>query len=183
MNLHYATPDLKSDIHLSKLSLFQQILLVTDGTLTKMLETYAHEAIQVFKLAETNKSMQQELDVLELIPGDTVIERKILLQGCQSQRNWLYAESLLIPQRLPTTFQEQLLTTREPIGKLWLKHKVETFKEIITTYRQPAGPIADYFNLNPFDQLLCRTYRVLSNRTPVMMITEKFPDSYFRNGM
>ncbi len=179
MTLKQAGPALKSEIHWSALSLFQRILLSADGTLTKMLETYTQETIHVVKLAESRQAFPQAVEPLHLLPGDTVIERKILLQGRQSGRNWLYAESLLLPDRLPPKFQEQLLTTQEPIGKLWISHKVETFKEIITTYRQPAGQIAGYFNLKPSDPFLCRTYRVFSNKMPVMMITEKFPASFY----
>jgi chorismate-pyruvate lyase len=165
-------------LQLSELSIFQQILLITDGTLTNILETYVGERLQVVKLSEELRPGQHEAWLL-LSPGSSVIERKILLQGKESHNNWLYAESLIVPARVDAIFQDRLITSQEPIGKLWLEHKVETFKELLTTYQQPAGALARHFTITPHDTLLCRTYRVLSNRQPTMLITEKFPASYY----
>lgn len=165
-------------LQLSELSIFQQILLITDGTLTHILETYVGEKIQVKKLSEEIRLRAHDVWLL-LKQEKTVVERKILLQGSVSHRNWLYAESLIVLDRIDQSFQERLVTSREPIGKLWLEYKVETFKEIIATYREPAGQLANYFAIDPDDSLLCRMYRVLSNRQPTMLITEKFPASYY----
>jgi len=168
----------ETTLHLSELSIFQQILLIMDGTLTNILETYVGERLQVIKLAEEMRPGPHDACLL-LKQGQEVIERTILLQGEQSCKNWLYATSLIVPERVDHIFQDRLITSQEPIGKLWLEHKVETFKEIITTYRHPAGQLSNYFDINPHDSLLCRTYRVLSNRQPTMLITEKFPASYY----
>jgi chorismate-pyruvate lyase len=171
-----------SALHLAELSIFQQILLITDGTLTNILETYVGERLQVRKLSEENRPGAHEAWLL-LKQGSTVIERKILLQGTRSQSNWLYAESLIVPDRVDHIFQDRLVTSQEPIGKLWLEHKVETFKEILQTYQERAEDLARYFAIHPDDTLLCRTYRVLSNRQPTMLITEKFPASYYTDAV
>ncbi|NJP04550.1 MAG: DUF98 domain-containing protein [Chloroflexaceae bacterium] len=169
----------KPALQFAELSVFQRVLLITDGTLTHILEAYVGEKIRVLKLSETTRPVWSEIADLDLRPGSDVIERKILLQGSVSHRNWLYAESFIVPERLDPIFQEQLTNSRQPIGKLWTEHKVETFKEIITTYQEPAGHLSDAFAIHPHALLLCRTYRVLSNRQPVMLITEKFPASYY----
>jgi chorismate-pyruvate lyase len=169
-----------SEIEFAELSLFQQILLTTDGTLTKLLELYADETIQVVKLGEATQWLTRSIEPLHLNSGDLAVDRQILLQGSRSRRNWLYAQTWVVPQRLPSAFQVELMTTQAPIGKLWLQHKIETFKEIITTYRLAANGLAAYFQIAPEASLLCRTYRVLSNQKPVMLITERFPESYYR---
>ncbi len=169
----------KSQIDLSKLSAFQRILLTTDGTLTEILEAYVFEKIQVRKLAEQIIALPEDLPAMQAPAGTESIQRKILLHGEQTDRNWLYAESIIIPLRLEPAFRDGLLTSKTPIGKLWLKYKVETFKEIINTARQPAGALANYFHIHSSDFLLCRTYLVITHRLPVMMITEKFPENHF----
>lgn len=163
----------------SKLSTFQRIILTTDGTLTEILESYLMEKIQIIKLSEKPLSITQPIHSLDLKTGDDVIERKILLQGKISRRNWIYAESVIVPSRLDEIFRERLLKSQESIGRLWLEHRVETFKEIIDSARERAGDLSDYFKIKKEDKILSRTYRVFSNRQPIMIITEKFPESYF----
>jgi chorismate-pyruvate lyase len=163
----------------SGLSLLQKMFLLTDGTLTKIIEAYAVERLQVVKLAERMAALAHDMPPLQISIGQEVIERKILLQGIVSRRNWLYAESLIIPDRLDPHFKDRLLHSREPIGKLWIEHKTETFREVLASFREPAGEVAAYFTMPPAEHLLCRSYRVFSNRKPVMLITEKFPESYF----
>lgn len=70
---------------LAELSCFQRLLLVTDGTVTEMLEQYLQESIQVHKLAE-----KVETDVDQLPAGHElfvsaqdmpVLKRQVLLRG------------------------------------------------------------------------------------------------------
>ena len=56
---------------------------------------------------------------------------------------------------------------------------METFKEIIDLSQEPAGDLSEYFQINQDEKLFSRTYRVFSQGQPIMMITEKFPESYF----
>ena len=170
----------RSHIEPAKLSTFQRILLTTDGTLTEILEAYLFEQINMVKLSEKLISIKQDVSYLELTSGSEVIERKILLQGKISRKNFIYAESLLVPERLEEKFHQELLKSQTPLGRLWLEHKMETFKEIVDSVEEPAGELASYFKIEREDRMLSRTYRVFSNRQPIMMITEKFPESYFQ---
>jgi len=162
------------------LSSFQRILLIVDGTLTKILETYLNEVIQVVKISEKILSITQDIVPLDICAGTEVMKRKILLQGETSQRNWLYAESTIVLDRIGEKFREQLINSHIPIGKLWLEHKTELFKEVIASAREPANDLSDYFNIQREDKLIYRTYRVYSKHQPIMMITEKFPESSFQ---
>jgi chorismate-pyruvate lyase len=65
------------------------------------------------------------------------------------------------------------------MGRLCLYNKIETFKEIIDSSQEIAKKLSDYFKVQTEDRMLSRTYRVFSNHQPIMMITEKFPESYF----
>ncbi len=163
----------------SNLSIFQRIVLTTDGTLTELLEAYLCEKLQIVKLSEKSVVNDQPLDYLDIQGGTEVIERKILLRGKISRVNWIYAHSFIVPNRLDEKFRERLLVSQEPIGRLWVEHRAETFREIVESAREVAGDLAEYFKIDREERLLSRTYRVFSNRQPIMMITEKFPESYF----
>ena len=165
----------------AKLSPFQKILLTTDGTVTDILEAYCSEPMQVVKLSEELVEIDSDIPALELERHAKVIKRNIFLRGRISHKNHIYAESILSFDRLESNFQNELLKTKTPIGKIWLEQRIETFKEIIHSGREAAGPLAQSFNLKPEDTLLFRTYCVFCDRRPTMMITEKFPESHFLN--
>ncbi len=158
---------------------FQRILLKANGTVTAMLEAYLSEPIQVIKLSENLAKMELELPKIKLNKEEQVIARKVLLQGKISRRNFIYADSLILINNLDERFSHQLLNTKIPIGKLWSEQKVETFKEIIDTGIEPANELSNYFSIEPEENILFRTYSVSSQGKITMIITEKFPESYF----
>lgn len=164
----------------SALSTFQRILLTTDGTVTDILESYLFEQIRVIKLSEKLVSLDREVPSVDLKEGTEVIIRKVLLQGKISRKNVIYAESIIVPENMEERFSKALLETKVPIGKIWFEQKVETFKEILDSKKELVGDLADYFGIEPSDEMFSRTYRVVTNGKPVMIITEKFPESYFQ---
>lgn len=169
----------RSSLDLSALNSLQRILLTTDGTLTKILEAYLSEEIQIVKLSERSVLAAEDVPLLELERGREVIERKILLQGKVSGKNFLYAESLLVPERLDELFRDELLKSEMPLGRLMLAHRMETFKEIITATKETPDSLSTFFQISSKDNLLSRTYRLFYRHKPIMIITEKFPENYF----
>ena len=91
----------RSFIDPRQLSTFQRILLTTDGTVTEMLEAYLFEKIQVAKLSMKEITLSEPFRPLKLAKGSRVISRKILLQGKVSRKNFVYAESIIIPVTKP----------------------------------------------------------------------------------
>jgi chorismate-pyruvate lyase len=172
----------RNHINPSELSTLQRIILTTDGTLTEILEAYLFEKIWIVKLSEEVVSTTQDIPPLVVKRGTEVIERKVLLQGKISRKNFIYAESILVTERLDEKFKNELLHSKTSLGRLWLEHKLETFKEIIDTAEETADKLLAYFPLQPEDKIFSRTYRVFSQRQPIMTITEKFPASYFQSG-
>ena len=168
----------KQPLDLRDLSEIQRIFLTTDGTLTDILEIYLLEPIQIFKILETPIAVTGS-NPLEIDEETDAMERHVLLQGQQSSKSWLYAESIIVSERIQRQFDRGLKQSNKPIGKLWTEYKVETFKETLYCFQEPAGHLADHFDIKPTDSLVCRTYRVFTQRQPVMLITEKFPLSFY----
>lgn len=142
------------------LSSFQRILLTTDGTLTEILEAYLLEKIQLVKLSEELIEIAKPIPALDIDVNTQVISRKVLLRGKISLNNFIYAESIIVPERLDSTFKSRLIESQEPIGRLWLEHKLETFKEIIESGIETSKELFHYFNISEEDKMLSRTYRV-----------------------
>ena len=174
-------PTLQRAINPLKLSAMQRILLATDGTVTDILEMYAGESMRVIKLHQEQVGLKQPLPSMDLDRGDTVLNRTILLQGKMSLVNQLYAESVIVPDRLDPGVRDGLILSKKPIGLLLLEHRLETFREILECWREFAGPLGQYFHVDEEATIIARTYRIFSGRQPIMLITEKFPESYFRS--
>lgn len=159
---------------------FQRILLTTDGMVTEILEAYLWERIKVIKLFQDNFVLDCEIPFLEVKKECRVMQRKVLLRGRLSQKNHLYAESIIVPDRLDERIRDSLLNTNKPIGLLILENRLETFREILDCGKEEAQDLAIHFNIKRNDFLIFRTYRVFSNRLPSMLITEKFSENGMR---
>ena len=107
------------------------------------------------------------------------MKRSILLQGTTSKTNYLYADSQIVLERLDPAIRNELIFTRQPIGKLLRENKVETYREILDCGIEPAGLLARYFDIDSTAEIIYRTYLILINHLPVLQITEKFPTTHF----
>jgi chorismate-pyruvate lyase len=162
-----------------KRSPLQRILLVTDGTVTEILEAYSGESMRLVKLLEEVTTIEDTLPGLDLRAGEQVLRRQIVLQGKMTLGNFLYADSYIALDRLDDSLRRALLESHKPIGFLIQEQRMETFREILGCGRELAGPIAHHFHIDPADGMIWRTYRVFFRGEPIMQITEKFPESHF----
>ena len=168
-----------SGLKLEQLSSFQRILLTTDGTLTDILEAYVWEPIQIVKLMQEVVRVRQGIPLLEVTAQTEVLQREVLLRGARSATNYLHATSVLVLDRLDPALREQLMTTQEPLGKLMIQSRLETFREIIKCTTEKHLDVGKVFGEPPDTGLISRTYRVFSQGRPFILITESFPNSYF----
>jgi len=163
------------------LSSFQRILLTTDGTVTEILEAHVWETIQIVKLYQECMETDASVPYLDIGPHTPVLIRKVILRGKPSHRNYIYAESVVALDRLDDRLGHGLMETQKPVGQLMLEARLETFREILSCCYEPAEEIGEYFDVAPDAKLISRTYRVFTNRQPFMLITEKFPETAFRD--
>lgn len=156
----------------TELTLFEKILLATDGTVTDLIALLADEPIRVRKLEQTTGEEEVPAD-LDCPAPARVLTRKILLSG--ATRNFLYAESRFVLERLPASIREALLDTDRPIGLLWKEARLETFREIIRRSIEPRPELAHHFEVPTDRDFVSRTYLVHHAGRPLGMITEEWP--------
>lgn len=170
-----------SVVHDPSLSLFQKVLLVTDGTVTQLVELYTGETIRVQKIENqivaSDSAPESVQSILQTSKDDSLLKRIILL--CGAQKSYLYAESWFVMQRLPADMRMKLETTNIPIGLLWREAKLETHREIIEYRRERNAVVSDHLGVDKQSELLSRTYLLYTSRQPMGVITEKFPAGYF----
>ena len=160
-------------------SFLQRLLLITDGKITDIIQAYSNETVEAVKLNQKLVKYNSAFKALKLEEEREVIERSIVLQGTKTKTNYLYADSYLVLERLDREIRNQLIFSRQPIGKLLREHKIETYREVIDCGIETAGSLAQYFGVATDAEIIYRTYLVLINSLPVMQITEKFPTSHF----
>ncbi len=166
----------RSPINPKDITSFKRVLLTTDGMVTEILEAYLWEQMKVIKLFQDYFTLEDEISSLEVEKGCSVLQRKIFLRGKISQKNHIYAESIIVPDRLNERIRDGLLNSNKPIGLLILENRLETFREILDCGKEKAHDLAVHFKIKKNDFLIFRTYRVFANRLPIMLITEKFPE-------
>lgn len=160
------------------LSIFQRVLLATDGTVTDLIGIYTGEPIRVKKLEQLTR---REMPAAQLqCQGPTrLLIRRILLSGVR--RNYLYAESVFVLERFSESIQRQLLETDKPIGLMWKEERLETYREIIDQHLEAGSDIAGHFELPGAAEFVSRSYLIFHGGKPLGAITEKWPLSYFRD--
>lgn len=161
------------------LGVVPRILVATDGTLTHILEAYAAEPVHLVKLSHDVVTDAAVRAAFSLDPHERALRRIILLKGSTSGTTFVYAESVVMLDRLPPPVAEGLLETDIPIGKLLFSCRAETFREIIAVGEEHDPVAATHFGVDPWRPLVSRTYEIVYENRPVTRITEKFPTSWF----
>lgn len=144
----------------------------TSGTVTNFLEELVGETID----AEAHHHdiigapIANNLGVAQ---GEPLLQRAATLRGRVSGSSYVYAESVIVTSRLPTTFCVRLEAGFDPIGRILDEMGIPVSRQNLVEPRvfDPTRPNA---TVNVGDYLLCRTYRIDSGQTPVMVITEWF---------
>jgi chorismate-pyruvate lyase len=170
---------------LSAFSMFPQLpailrlLLSTDGTVTKSMESYFWEPVSVDVHFHGNCRVEQPLPTLDLSAGDTVLKRNVVLRMIRQNRPMVFAESLVRVDRLWESVQEDLIQGRLGIGEVLNNRRTAQYRHIFNIWRESAGPLAPVLHVTPECELICRSYSITTDDTTIMMITEKFILNHF----
>ena len=154
----------------------QRILLTTDGTVTDILEAYLREPMDVVTLAQSIVDAAEAVPDLDVDRGQEIMLREVLLRGRRSGHTVLHATTIIVPDRLSPRLKAGLLERKEPIGRLLLADKAETYREIKRCARRVANGLAQHFHVFESAPFLSRTYVISHNGRGIMCITESFPE-------
>ena len=157
------------------LGMVTSILLATDGTLTHILEAYAAEPVHLVKLSQDFVTDAAVRDGLGLVGDERALRRVILLRGTKTDATFVYAESVVMLDRLPASVAAGLLDSDTPIGKLLYSCRAETHREITATGAGHDRAVAGHLGLPGDEPLAWRTYQIVFEGRPVARILEKFP--------
>lgn len=164
-----------ADIRLDVLSPFLRALLVIDGTVTKFLEAYTLEPIDVHRLHQTTASLTEADPWLDAPAGASMVHRFTVLVGRESDRLYAWAESRIILERLSRSMRAGLDVEREGLGKILLDSAAETRREGLWYGLETRHDLPPEVARRCDGRFVTRAYRVIANGLPLMTITERFP--------
>jgi chorismate-pyruvate lyase len=150
------------------LTLFQKILLATDGTVTELLSLYTGAPITARKIAATL--------------GDSsprILHRTVILEGPDATP-YLHATSRFAFALFSADIQRDLIETELPIGLLWRRERLEMYREITGFSRAADAAIADLLRVPKATLLLSRAYRIIYAGQELGTICETFSPTVLR---
>ena len=172
-------PTTSKEINIAQLTPFQRALIVTDGTVTRLIEAYTLAPVEVVLLHQEKQTLCTEHTWLELPSGAPVIARQVVLQtpsiGNETPKIQAYATSLIVPQHLPKGILDGLESDPAGLGGILQNSGLETRRKLLWCCCEIARDLPEAIAHLEGEPLLSRTYRVFANKKPIMLITEKFP--------
>jgi chorismate lyase len=143
----------------------------TGGTVTNFLEQLVGESIDA-QAHHHERVRAPTLNDLEVAEGEPLLRRAATLLGRTSGSSYVYAESVIVTGRLPTMFSLRLESSTDPIGRILDEMGIVVTRKNLVDPRDATSRPNGAMKVG--DYVLARAYRIDSDKTPVMVITEWF---------
>ena len=159
-------------VELQALNSFVRGLLLTDGTVSRALEAETLRAVEVEPVAQEECVPAPEAAAhLLLAAGESCLRRRVVMRvGKPAPSVW--AESFVVPKRLPPAFLEALTGNSQGIGGSLQALKLESWRELLRfgLASPPPWPAPT----EAPTKTLRRAYLILTGGEPALLITEDF---------
>jgi beta-ribofuranosylaminobenzene 5'-phosphate synthase len=163
-----------------KLSKLQKLILLTDGSITTLLEIITGEPVTVRTLTQGITKADYEIsELLEIEEGDNINYRVVILKNVESEKPLIYAESYTPISRLQRQFKHDLMKADMPIGRIMRERKIESRREIEKIETVFNDELSEIFDVPYHVPMLSRTYNIINNDMVLIRITETFPLTSF----
>ena len=163
---------------------FDRMLLTTDGTVTTLLEACTGEPIVTRTTRQAGPATIDRLgagagvwwhpaaDLLELAPREPLLARRVVLRGARSDVAYVFAESLVAPDRVPGAISDDLLGAGASLGRVLAAGRLETRRSIVEIVAACADDACDHLGVPRRTALTRRTYTIAFRRRAVAAVTE-----------
>ena len=152
-----------------------RLLLVTDGTVTELLEALVGEPI---KLGYKHQSLIENPDS----QLKRCLDRQITLQGEVSRTHWIYAESRVFLDTISAKAQSMLINESTPIGAVLNQESSDNHRKIIDCGFHHNLEASKKLGLPSDFLFLFREYYVVANLETLMIIKEWFATDRITHG-
>jgi chorismate-pyruvate lyase len=170
------------NIQFNLLDPLRRLLLATDGTVTKFLEALTLEPVVIQGLQEYDRLLIEPHAQLRAGAGTRVVGRQVALVGKFTRTFHASAASLTVPERLPKALRRELKKNEAGIGQAIQKIGLETRREILWYGFEPEAHVISELSEHFPAGCYARSYLIITQQKPVMLIHERFPVQVDRSG-
>lgn len=149
-------------------------LLVTDGTVTKLLEAYFWEPINVVPKKLEVVPLMQPLPWLKAAAAEKVLLRDVDLCGALSGHHYASAFSIVRLAVFETELVEALCEGEIGLGVLIRDSGLESYRELLELTAH-LGHSQNRDRAHLPDMQMQRSYRIIASGNPAILISECFP--------
>jgi chorismate-pyruvate lyase len=161
-----------TDVAIDALDPFLRALLLTDGTVSRTLEAHTLARVGVELVDQvTAAAPEPAARYLEVEQGEKCIRRRVTMHMADT-RFAVWAESYLIPGRLPDGFLGALDAAPQGIGGSLQQLKLESSRELLR-FGLGAPPRWAQVTGEPVTTMT-RYYRIITQAMPSLLISEAF---------
>lgn len=171
----FAAPAGLQPINMRALTPRQRALMVIDGTVTKFLEAYTMEPIEVRRLGQAEQTLASAQDWLDVPAGETVLARHVMLVGRYSHTFHAYAVSLTVPEAIPVDIKAAMQVDGGSVGRILISSQVESRREILWYGKEQVRDLPPEVARVSDGEFLTRGYRIVMGGRPIILIIERFP--------
>jgi chorismate-pyruvate lyase len=158
------------DVAIDVLDPFLRALLFTDGTVTRALEAHVLQRANVECVEQFMvRAPRQTATFLEMDEGALALRRRVAITAADIPMVW--AESFIVPERMPAGFAEMLDSAHRGIGEFLQRARLESVRELLTCGIGPPPQWAPGRSSSG----LTRFYRIITQNRPTLLIAETFP--------
>lgn len=169
---HEERPRDLADVEIAALDPCLRTLLYTDGTITRNLEVLLLDRVRVEVVEQHPTPPPAYAERYLHLDGDEdCVERRVRMIIGDSETPVVWAESHLIPARLPEGFLDVLGGTPEGIGESLQRLMLESARELLWF---GLGAPPEWVTDAAVPQALTRLYRVTSEGETALLIAESF---------
>lgn len=167
-------PENLGDVELFSMDPALRNLLFTDGTVTRTLEAHALSRVSVDVASQSTCPIPEPIASHLEAPEETEsVRRRVTIGFDVSPMPVLWAESHILPERLPAGFIDLLDHTPDGIGESLQQIKLEGWREMLW-FGLSSPPHWDSIAPYAAPIFLTRLYRVITQSLPALLISESF---------
>lgn len=162
------------DVELSATAPSLRNLLFTDGTVTRTLEARALSRVTVNVVSQSRCSVTSLAATQLEVPSETdSVQRRVTIGFGGYATPLIWAESYILPERLPASFLSVLGDTPDGIGESLQQMQLEGWREMLW-FGLDSPPAWDDTASEAAETFLTRLYRVIAQGRPALLIAESF---------
>jgi chorismate-pyruvate lyase len=169
--LQHAKPAQLADVDIVGLDPFLRGLLFTDGTVSRALEAHTLSRVTVAPVEQVSARVAEpSAGYLDVEAGRECLRRRVTMR-IADRHLAVWAESYIVPERLPSQFEATLGQTPQGIGGSLQRLKLESARELLC-FGLAARPA--WAEPDASARTLARVYRIVTQAQPALLITEHF---------